>query len=71
MYIKGFMYFCTQFLGYNMKDIYQNINAPQTVEISKAATMLGTSIITIRNWIKYGYLQVSKKKNKFFCLCRK
>lgn len=62
------MYFCTQFLGYNMKDIYQNINAPQTVEISKAATMLGTSIITIRNWIKYGYLQVSKKKNRIFLL---
>jgi hypothetical protein len=49
-----------------MKDIYQNINTPLTVEISKAATMLGISIITIRNRINYGYLQVSNEKYKCF-----
>ncbi|MDD2687882.1 MAG: N-6 DNA methylase [Bacteroidales bacterium] len=47
-----------------MKDIYQDVNNFQTVEISKAATLLDISIVTIRNWIKYGYLQVNSCNDK-------
>lgn len=51
-----------------MKELTASINAKNVIDLEKAASFLGISTATIRNWVKCGYLQTHTADKRYFHL---
>lgn len=49
-----------------MQELTASINAKNIIDLEKAASFLGISTATVRNWVKCGYLQAHTTDNRYF-----
>lgn len=49
-----------------MQELTASINAKNIIDLEKAASFLGISTATARNWVKCGYLQAHTTDNRYF-----
>lgn len=49
-----------------MQELTASINAKNIIDIEKAASFLGISTATVRNWVKCGYLQAHTNDKRYF-----
>src|SRR3989339_88702 len=52
--------------GNIMQELIASINAKNVIGLEKAASFLGTSTATIRNWVKCGYLRTHTADKRYF-----
>src|SRR4030042_6710669 len=50
----------------NMQELTASINAKNIIDLEKAASFLGISTATVRNWVKCGYLQAHSTDKRYF-----
>src|SRR4030042_1542131 len=50
----------------NMQELTVSINAKNVIDLEKAASFLGISTATIRNWVKCGHLQTHTNDRRYF-----